>query len=357
MHKELPNPFISRRQQSAVQGACPSGGQWYACDSRTSTGFVGCCTVNPCTNVGCAAGNLRTATLGDIPQGSTGDQACPFGGLFYTCVSPPAGANFWGCCRSAPCDAGCPAEDLTAAQLAQTTNNPFAPSAGGSDSDSDGSSTPTGAIVGGVVGGVVGLALIGVLIWWIRRKKQTEKKEAPAAPMAFNPHSQQADPGSNVPLTYPEVVDHYAGTSPQPTKQNFPPSAFASPALPQYSDKRASHELGGGGGYDNAGYMSPMNSPGFVDQRAHGSRPMSYELHGTGSPVLPQNGFSHAPSIMSTAVSELPAEDMRYSQVSSMRYSGQPPSSPPPAPPSNEPSGPGLGLSMGGQSGERTENQ
>ncbi|KAK6503983.1 hypothetical protein TWF506_002200 [Arthrobotrys conoides] len=358
MHKELSNPFLSRRQQTPLQGACPSGGQWYACDVKTSSGFVGCCTVNACTSVGCAAGNLRNATLGTIPQGSTSDQACPLGGLFYTCVSPPAGANFWGCCRSAPCDTGCPVEDLTPAELAQQANNPFAPSAssgpGGSDPDSDSDgSTPVGAIVGGVVGGVLGLALIGVLIWWIRRKKQAEKKDAPTAPMAFNPHSQQADPGSNIPLTYPEVVDHYAGTSPQPTKQNFPPSAFTSPALPQYSDRRASHELGGSGGYDN-GYISPMQSPGFVGQ---GSRPMSYELHGTGSPGIPQKGVSHTPSIMSTAVSELPAEDMRYSQVSSMRYSGQPPSSPPPPPPNNDASGAGLGLSMGGQPGDqRTAN-
>ncbi|KAF3078505.1 hypothetical protein TWF569_001018 [Orbilia oligospora] len=360
MQRELSNPFISRRQQSALQGACPNGGQWYACDVKTSSGFVGCCTVNACTSVGCAAGNLRSATLGSIPQGSTSDQACPFGGLFYTCVSPPAGANFWGCCRSAPCDTGCPTENLTSAALAQTANNPFAPSTssspGGSDPDSDSDDgTPVGAIVGGVVGGVLGLALVGVLIWWLLRKKRAEKKDAPAVPMAFNPHSQQADPGSNVPLTYPEVVDHYAGTSPQPTKQNFPPSAFTSPALPQYSDRRASHELGGSGGYDN-GYISPMHSPGFVDQRGQGSRPMSYELHGTGSPGIPQKGMAHTPSIMSTAVSELPAEDMRYSQVSSMRYSGQPPASPPPPPPNNDPSGAGLGLSMGGQSGERTEN-
>ncbi|KAK6505354.1 hypothetical protein TWF481_007259 [Arthrobotrys musiformis] len=364
MQQELSNPFV-RRQQTALQGGCPDGGQWYACDAATSTGFVGCCTANACTSVGCAAGNLRNATLGTIPHGSTSDQACPFGGRFFTCVSPPAGANFWGCCKSVPCGNGCPTDDLAPAALAQTSNNPFAPSTSGTNpgsGDDDDSSTPTGAIVGGVVGGVLGLALIGVLIWWIRRKKQSDKKDAPAVPMAYNPHSQQADPGSNVPLTYPEVVDHYAaGTSPQPTKQNFPPSAFTSPPLPQYSDRRASHELGGGGGYDNGSYISPMSSPGFVA----GSRPMSYELHGTGSPSLPQKGMSmhssHTPSIMSAAVSELPADDMRYSQVSStMRYSGQPPASPPPPPPpaqtGHDSSGAGLGLSVPGQSGERTEN-
>ncbi|KAG8921891.1 hypothetical protein FRC02_012295 [Tulasnella sp. 418] len=31
--------------------------------------------------------------------------------------------------------------------------------------------TPVGAIIGGVVGGVVALALIAVLVWWLRRRK------------------------------------------------------------------------------------------------------------------------------------------------------------------------------------------
>ncbi|KAK6330199.1 hypothetical protein TWF730_004695 [Orbilia blumenaviensis] len=361
MHRvESSNPFLARRQDSMtpVRGACPNGGQWYACSAQTS-GFVGCCTSNPCTSTGCVAGNLRGASLGDIPFNTTPDQSCLAGGDFYTCVGPPP---FWGCCKSNPCASGvgCPQSDLLPASLIANADNPFktpsatqssSPSNGGDDDDG----TPTGAIVGGVVGGVLGLALICVLIWYLRRKKQTDKTEAPTVPMAFNPHSQQADPASNVPLTYPEVVDHYAGTSPQPTKQNFPPSAFTSPALPQYSDRRASHELGGGGAY-NPGYISPMNSPGFQDHQ-QGSRPMSYELHGTGSPGMPPKASMHAPSIMSTAVSELPAEDMRFSQVSSnMRYSGQPPSSPPPPPPNNEGSGAGLGLTMPGSSEERPTN-
>ncbi|KAK6533163.1 hypothetical protein TWF281_007316 [Arthrobotrys megalospora] len=352
MHRELPNPLIPRQEESNVtRGDCPNGGQWYSCGAQAD-GFVGCCTSNPCTSVGCTAGNIRAAGLGNIDYNTTPDQSCLAGGLFYTCVGPP---SFWGCCKSNPCSrttVECPQTDVAPVSLIQNADNPFksAPAATTSAAAGGlgGSSTPTGAIVGGVVGGVLGLALIGVLFFWVRRKRQAEGKEPPTAPMAFNPHSQQADPGSNVPLTYPEVVDHYA-TSPQP-KQNFPPSAFTSPALPQYSDRRMSHELGGG--HENTAYISPMSSPGFTNQHA---RPMSYELHGTGSPGMPPKAGMHTPSIMSTAVSELPAEDFRYSQMSSnMQYSGQPPTSPPPPPPTNnEGSGAGLGLSMPGQSENR----
>ncbi|KAK4506800.1 hypothetical protein PRZ48_000533 [Zasmidium cellare] len=46
-----------------------------------------------------------------------------------------------------------------------------------SSENSGGSSSNTGAIAGGVVGGVVGaVIIIGAIIWFMRRKKQTEKK-------------------------------------------------------------------------------------------------------------------------------------------------------------------------------------
>lgn len=48
-----------------------------------------------------------------------------------------------------------------------------------SGNNSSGSSSNTGAIAGGVVGGVVGaIAIAGGLLWFLRRKKQTEKKRA-----------------------------------------------------------------------------------------------------------------------------------------------------------------------------------
>ncbi|EPS40570.1 hypothetical protein H072_5533 [Dactylellina haptotyla CBS 200.50] len=306
---EVPNPLL-RRQQQVLQGACPNGGSWWACSSVQS-GFVGCCTVNPCTSVGCAAGNIRAASLGTIAYGSSPDQACRSGGQFYTCSSP----SFWGCCKSVPCGTGCPQADLAPASLSDVSDNPFAPPTSNS---SGGSSTPTGAIAGGVIAGVLGIALIGVLIWWFLRRRRNEEQEKPNVPMAYN--QQPHDNGANIPLTYPEAVDSYAQS---PGKVNpFPPSAYQSPALPRYDSRRVSYEIGSS---EQSGLMSPpLGSPGFsTSGQSQMSRPMSYEL--VGSPAVGGNS-PYPPSTISMPVSELPAEggDMRYSQVSSnMRYSNQ----------------------------------
>ena len=64
-------------------------------------------------------------------------------------------------------------------RVANTSSSSSPDSTGGIGSDSEddddgGSSSHTGAIAGGVVGGVVGLALVGVLAWWLlRRRKNT----------------------------------------------------------------------------------------------------------------------------------------------------------------------------------------
>ncbi|KAF3919651.1 hypothetical protein ABW20_dc0105109 [Dactylellina cionopaga] len=152
--------------------------------------------------------------------------------------------------------------------------------------------------------------------------------------MSYNPHSHHADPASNVPLTYPEVVDPYA------PKRPFPPSAFQSPALPQYNEnsRRVSYELGS---HEGSGLISPpLSSPAFSNS-GHGGRPISYELVGS-----PPPGSNYPPSTMSVPVSELPAGDgeIRYSQASShMRYSNQPGN---PTTSNREGGGAGLGLSM-----------
>ncbi|KAJ6262740.1 hypothetical protein Dda_1297 [Drechslerella dactyloides] len=358
LQSRVVHPLLRRQSADQQVGGCPNGGKWYAC-SEGSFGFVGCCTVNPCTSVGCAAGNVRAASLGDIPYGSTPDQACQLGGQFFTCLGPPP---FWGCCKINPCASGvgCPQEQVAPAALAELPQNPFkaasTTSAGGSrqtgDNDGDeGSSTPTGAIVGGVVGGIAFLAIIGVLIWWLRRRGGEKKEAAPTLPMAQQPHSQHPD--ANTPLTaYPEVADPYA------PKRPFPPSAYASPALPAYNERRTSYELGNN---ESSGLMSPpMGSPNPNYQHmgeSQGMRPMSYELVGSPSVGGPGGtpGTQYTPSMMSAPVSELPGEsiDARYSQVSSnMRYSTQSggpvsPMMPPPQPAGGTGGEPtGLGVSM-----------
>ncbi|EWC45262.1 hypothetical protein DRE_05989 [Drechslerella stenobrocha 248] len=325
MYSKAANPLRPRQSQTQLEGGCPNGGKWYAC-SELTFGFVGCCTVNPCTSVGCAVGNLRAASLGDIAYGSAPDQACQAGGQFFTCTGP----SFWGCCKTNPCASGvgCPQDSVAPAALVESPDNPFRATAttgsgsrgSSTSSGSDGGSgTPTGAIVGGVVGGVALLAIIGVLIWYLRRKKVVEETAAPVPPMfQQGPSTQYQDGGQNTPLTYPEVADPYA------PKRPLPPSSFQSPALPAYNDRRMSYELGNS---EASGLISPTpGSPGYAmsnNGQGQGMRPMSHEL--VGSPMVggtPSVGYT--PSLMSAPVSELPGEsiDMRYSQVSSnMRYS------------------------------------
>ncbi|KAG8909111.1 hypothetical protein FRC02_007997 [Tulasnella sp. 418] len=78
---------------------------------------------------------------------------------------------------------------------------------------------PVGAIVGGVVGGVVALALIAVLVWWLRRRKsesnnpfvahdlgqgETEQFEPPHSAL-----STAATPGLNLPYQHSSLTSGY----------------------------------------------------------------------------------------------------------------------------------------------------
>ena len=203
--------------------SCPSGGTWYACSSGSN--FVGCCNSEPCSN-GCPDGNLEPASFDPNYYGQFSDQQCSSGSRWYTCskTSPP----FLGCCKSNPCISGCPVGDVTAGFLSSNPKlaAPFLPSgtsstgssaatlsasASGSSSSKPTSSTssssstasspaaitspsnpspqpsatnipsptPIGAIVGGAVGGVAVLALIiGLLLFYCRRRTRTSRQHA-----------------------------------------------------------------------------------------------------------------------------------------------------------------------------------
>ncbi|KAF3939923.1 hypothetical protein ABW19_dt0204047 [Dactylella cylindrospora] len=398
MLQESSNILTSRQSQQPIEGACPNGGNWYACNNEAGFGFVGCCTVNPCTGVGCAAGNVRAAALGDIPYGSTPDQACQYGGQFFTCLSPEPG--FWGCCKTNPCGVGCPQEQLAPASLAQVPNNPFAQSSSGPSTSSStptpsrtsnpqvsevpaqDSGTPTGLIVGVAVGGFIAALLCVALIWYLRRRRRRSKNSGsdvkPAPPMAYAPHSQHPDPASNLPLTsptYPEAVDNYY-VSPMPPKGPFPPTAYPqSPPLPSYNERRISYELGGN---QPSGFSSPpppFPSPGLggYHDNSQKSRPMSYEL--VGSPAIGSTAASSAPvtPAMQT-VSELPADnDIRPARSTTVSPAPAPAISPAPAPaprkqrprppanPMEDRSATGLGLTTappkGGRRKERSSSR
>lgn len=105
--------FVSQlHRRQAFQPSCPSGGDFYACQS--SENFVGCCASQACDD-GCPDGNLEPASFDPSFEGQFHDQQCPTGSRWYTCSStqPP----FMGCCKSNPCNDGCAEGDLTAGFL------------------------------------------------------------------------------------------------------------------------------------------------------------------------------------------------------------------------------------------------
>ena len=139
---------LSPRQ--AFSPSCPSGGTWYACS--TDSLFVGCCngSVSPCA-LGCPDGLLEPASFDPAYWGTFPDQECSIGSQWYTCANsePP----FMGCCKTNPCNAGCPTGDLTPGYLSsdQALAAPF---------ESDGSA-PSGSAPSTTVAGFVVIVTVG----------------------------------------------------------------------------------------------------------------------------------------------------------------------------------------------------
>lgn len=270
--------------------SCPRGGDWYICQG-TKVEFVGCCTINPCSDGSgsCPEGRLRPASFSSSKYSKIPALACddsqirknvpePF---WYTCaaINPP----FLGCCYSNPCAAGsCPDVNLTAARL---TDEPqiradFLRDAGVTTEESKGLSG--GAIAGIVVGVVAALALIIGGWWYMRRKKQ--RLAAEKTPLASD--GLQASPNPN--------SSHFSH-SPHPSAVS-PHSGFGYPGTPPQ-----------GHGFENGSYYSApteLGSPSHYvaelsanhanDVAMLDSKPVGH--HSAHSPTIPpsettQNGW------------------------------------------------------------------
>lgn len=158
-------------------------------------------------------------------------------------------------------------------------------SSGGGDSGSN-----TGAIAGGVVGGVVGLALIaGAIIWFMRRRKQGEKKklaelEAKSASPGGSQDGAEGKPFISAPMGGElggdgEIHEAYAPHKQAPQEMD---SAYAPDP-----NKHGYSEMGGGVGE----YFQPAKG---VPAEMRGSTPI-YEMHGSDVQELPAS--THRPSM------------------------------------------------------------
>ncbi|RYP70359.1 hypothetical protein DL769_004985 [Monosporascus sp. CRB-8-3] len=198
--------------QHSLGLSCPRGGQFYICD-KANIRFIGCCTVDPCTEeLGgqCPTDALRTSSFSSDSYNKIGQQSCfapEDESIWYTCKATDDNPTpFMGCCKANPCSpTGCATSDLYPARLSDNPDKAQIFLSGSStaspDSDSSsGSSLALGAIIGIVLGGV---ALIGILIAFflvyrkglLGRKRKTEKQADEAANL-YSPSVQgQYSPG------------------------------------------------------------------------------------------------------------------------------------------------------------------
>lgn len=217
----------------SLQFSCPDGGDFYVCAEGGQ--FAGCCMADPCGMTGCSAGNLRPAHFPSDQYAKFPDQQCD-DGSFYTCQT----SGFMGCCRETPCDVGCSASDLASVHLTDNVAlaEPFlslnSTWLGTHSSSSTDSSTPSsmasqtarstqtigptttsqtstsptpessttplspirkdalnvGAVVGGAVGGFFVLALLIVMVLWLRQRRSHDRSE-PSPPSMPAPMPEQ----------------------------------------------------------------------------------------------------------------------------------------------------------------------
>lgn len=228
--------------------SCPTGGSFYIC-GLSDTQFVGCCDHDPCTsdrNGICEDDALHPASFSSTNYIDIPPQSCvePYDEQnWWTCQNaiPP----FLGCCKSNPCNAGCPDDDLIPSRLSdnQTNAEPFLATSSSSATQSPvpaAEETPTALIVGVSVGGLVVLfAGIAAFLW---RKRQREKKQAAATYTEDNAAQGQppvtpsgGDPAMMMGQQYSPYKDSYPSTvhsSPFPYQSSIgmpsPPMSTAS---------------------------------------------------------------------------------------------------------------------------------
>lgn len=203
---------------------CPSNGTFYICQD-TSTRFIGCCNVDPCTREldgDCPKSKLYKASY----SASSGVELLPQdcadhsnGGSWYTCdhAVPP----FLGCCINNPCNNGCLEGNLVAAKLSDDPENASqlmvpettvatattSASSSSTSSSTTGSSTDNsspssmdddsaraGLIAGISVAGVVILLLVIAAYLWFKRRERSRRKSEYAPELAHNDPSKPRQP-------------------------------------------------------------------------------------------------------------------------------------------------------------------
>ncbi|KAK8017267.1 hypothetical protein PG991_008343 [Apiospora marii] len=261
--------------------SCPSGGTFYICQN-SPTQFVGCCATDPCKNDGiCPDDSLRTSSFSQGNYKDIDKEACVGGGAWYTCagISPP----FLGCCLNDPCNNnGCSRSNLTAAKLSSnpaeaapfltssapsptsststSTPSSAASSTSAPSSDSDSKGFPVGAIAGIVVGAVLAIAVIGFLLWRLRKSKKTFYHPPPVAQVPpspqneahphhpsgmYSPYKAHLDTFHNNGGTTPTtLVNSSATTTPRPPESFYDAQSvrtYSAPPLSPHGGSNQSH--------------------------------------------------------------------------------------------------------------------
>ncbi|KAJ3563251.1 hypothetical protein NPX13_g8267 [Xylaria arbuscula] len=270
---------------------CPVNGHFYICQD-SSTKFIGCCNVDPCTQEldgECPESQLYNSSY----SASSGVQFLPQGcadysngSNWYTCdhAVPP----FLGCCLNNPCNDGCLEGNLVAATLSDdpenasqlivpdtTATTATSPTSSGTGSSmmpaGTGSSNPSpssdngsraGLIAGVSVAGVVVLLLVIAAYLWYRRRERARQKSDYALGLTHDDPSNSGQPNGY--FQSPTPAEKNAFLSPSSNRLSHDPrTALSSPSISEnHYDPHTSFvsELEGSSGTHSALYSSPRDT-------------------------------------------------------------------------------------------------